>query len=222
MESETVVQNQAQERTCPHCGLSGFASMQSVSKHAARCPERIRESRVANADNFTRPAREQVSAAETSLAAAEIICPACASKITNDGRTLVKQSPKWAALQRAEVNLSNLEAEHEKLQEENNALEKKREEDRKTPEQKLGEENEVLREKIRKLGGVPEERERRRFRFSERNDSKLENLEADNLRLKKQLQELETKDARKKAGTEEAAQEAPDRGSRIFHRQPRI
>ena len=134
----------------------------------------------------------------------------------------MKQSPKWAALQRAEVNLSNLEAEHEKLQEENNALEKKREEDRKTPEQKLGEENEVLREKIRKLGGVPEERERRRFRFSERNDSKLENLEADNLRLKKQLQELETKDARKKAGTEEAAQEAPDRGSRIFHRQPRI
>lgn len=225
MASQTVQANQGQERICPHCGISGFASLQSLSKHAGRCarsarlnpPERIKEARPTEPSRPATAASKEALATRPTPAVVVIGCPACESRIMSDGKALVKRSLRMAALERSEVELSNTKAEREKLREENKTLEAELEDSRKTPEQRLAERRDALEkehaelcQRIEELGAEPERRGRRFFVLTPSEEEKVKDLEQECERLKQQLQELKDKHGQKKTETEKPEKKESD------------
>ena len=179
MPTETAQTPASQTRTCPECGLSGFASLQGLSVHMRRVHgavvmPRPAERAEANAREVsTPPARaEREDSPENSPAVKEIHCPACESKVSSDGITVLKKSPNLVAFEEAEIGYSDLEAERDQLAERCARLQEA-EIDRLVEEiNKLGEarsdnedplakikrrraENEKLAKQIRELGEEP-------------------------------------------------------------------
>jgi len=189
-----------QNRTCPECGLSGFASLQGLSVHmrrvhgAAATPGPA-ERTEANARETSTPAKPATTAErENSPAVKDINCPACESMISNDGITVHKKSPKLIAFERAEVSYSNLEAQRDQLAEENKTLKKAGDpsEEPKAKSERLLAENEKLAKQIRELGEDPVTQTRKGMLFGKkRMQTDLAAVEEHGRKLAEQLKEIQ-------------------------------
>jgi len=197
IETETPA---SQTRTCPECGLSGFASLQGLSVHmrrvhgAAATPGPA-ERAEANARDTSTPAKPATTAErENSPAVKDINCPACESKVSSDGITVLKKSPKLVAFERSEVGYSNLEAERDKLAEENKTLKKAGDpsEDPKAKIERLRAENGKLAKQIQELGEDPVTETRKGMLFAKkRKQTDLAVVEEHGRKLAEQLKEIQ-------------------------------
>lgn len=189
-----------QTRTCPECGLSGFASLQGLSVHRRRVhgnavTPRPAERAEGNARETSTPAMPAASreseTPENSPAVKDINCPACESKISSDGITMQKKSPKLIAFERAEVEYSNLEAQRDQLAQENKTLKKVPEENEepKAKIERLRAENEKLAKQIREWGEEPVTERRRKGPLFKRPE--LACVEEHGRKLAEQLKEIQ-------------------------------
>jgi len=195
IETETPV---TQNRTCPECGLSGFASLQGLSVHmrrvhgAASTPGPA-ERAEGNARETSTPATPAATAErENSPGVKDINCPACESKVSSDGITVQKKSPRLIAFERAEVSYSNLEAQRDQLAEENKTLRKAGDpsEDQKAKTERLRAENRKLAKQIQELGEEPVT-ERRHRAMLRKPKPELDCAEEHGRKLAEQLTEIQ-------------------------------
>ena len=128
---------------CPVCGIPGFKSPHGVVTHVRRLHGKSAWSKLSEqgsgnpteqATESEKDASKKARAKEPAPAVADITCPACDSEIKSDGRGQFAKSPRLQALERAEMELSDLEPENEKLREENKSLEEQLKASKKTPE----------------------------------------------------------------------------------------
>jgi len=192
-----------QTRTCPECGLSGFASLQGLSVHRRRVHgavvmPRPAERAEANAREASTPPAvpvraEREDSPDNSPAVKDINCPACESKVSSDGITVLKKSPTLLAFERAEVGYSNLEAERDQLAEENKTLKKvpTESEEPKAKIERLRAENEKLAKQIRELGEDPVTPTRKGMLFGKRKQTDLALVEEHGRKLAEQLKEIQ-------------------------------
>jgi len=163
MPAETAQAPASQPRTCPQCGLSGFASLQGLSVHTRRVHGDAVMPRHAE--------RAEVNAEETLTAPAgvkEINCPACESRVSSDGITVFKKSRNLVAFEEAEIGYSNLEPAVFELQKSVWLLQHA--------------EQHRLERELQAVKKVPDE--------SEEPKANIERLRAENQKLAKQIQEL--------------------------------
>ena len=202
-----------QSRTCPECGLSGFASLQGLSVHRRRvhgggAAVMARSARAAEANaRETSTAAERENSPENSVE--DINCPACKSRVSSDGITVLKKSPNLIAFEEAEIGYSNLEArfldlfgeywllqhaELHRLERELKALKKANAESEGPKEriERLRAENEKFAKQIRELGEEPAAETRRKGMLHRRPE--LYCLEEYGRKLGEQLKEIQARE----------------------------
>ncbi|HVA16236.1 MAG TPA: hypothetical protein VMV59_00845 [Candidatus Dormibacteraeota bacterium] len=215
MPTETAQTPASQTRTCPQCGLSGFASLQGLSVHmrrvhsAAVTPRPPERAEANDRGVSTPPARaERENSPENSPAVKEIHCPACESKVSSDGITVLKKSPNLIAFEEAEIDYSNLEAdflqlsnetwlllhaEQHRLERELKAVKKANAESEgpKANVKRLRAENEKLAKQIQELGEDPVTQTRKGILFAKKRKTDLAVVEEHGRKLAEQLKEIQ-------------------------------